>query len=127
MSVPVVQFKNVSKIFDAGTPKAFTALKDVSFTVNDKPDHGEMIAILGPSGCGKSTLLNLIAGFASHLPVTEGEVLVRGNLVTGPGWDRGMIFQKYSSFPHLTVLKNVAFGLDMNRERLGLSLSLIHI
>ena len=121
MSTPIVEFRNVSKVFDAGTPKAFTALKNVSFTVEDVPDHGEMIAILGPSGCGKSTLLNLIAGFSSHLPPTEGQVLVRGEPVTGPGWDRGMIFQKYSSFPNRTVIDNVAFGLDINRERLGLS------
>ena len=121
MNPPVVEFRNVTKIFDAGTPKAFTALKDVSFVVEDRPEQGELIAILGPSGCGKSTLLNLIAGFDSHLPPTEGEVLVRGKPVTGPGVDRGMIFQKYSSFPHLTVLDNVAFGLSLHRAERGLS------
>ena len=60
---PVVEFKDVEKTFAAGTPKAFTALRDVNFKVEDKPDEGEFIALIGPSGCGKSTILNLIQGF----------------------------------------------------------------
>src|SRR5690606_28056140 len=113
--------RHVTKTFGAGTKEAFTAIRDVSFSVEDLPGKGEFITMVGPSGCGKSTVLNLIAGFASHLPATEGDVLVRGQPVTGPGADRGMIFQRYSSFPHLTVLDNVAFGLDLNRARLGLT------
>jgi ABC-type nitrate/sulfonate/bicarbonate transport system ATPase subunit len=77
--------------------------------------HGPFITIIGPSGCGKSTLLNLIAGF---LHPTEGEILVKGSPALRPGRDRGMIFQQYSSFPHLTVLQNVMFGLKINRKEL---------
>jgi NitT/TauT family transport system ATP-binding protein len=117
---PVVAFENVTKIFDYGTAKAFTAIDDISFVVEDTPDVGEFITIVGPSGCGKSTILNLIAGFDSHYPPTFGKVLVRGEPVTGPGVDRGMIFQKYGSFPHKTVLKNVQFGLEINQTRMGL-------
>jgi ABC-type nitrate/sulfonate/bicarbonate transport system ATPase subunit len=95
----------------------FTALNDVSFAIEDVPNQGEFITMIGPSGCGKSTVLNLIAGF---LEPTEGEVLVRGNRVHGPGRDRGMIFQQYSSFPHLTVLENVLVGLRMNGKEMGL-------
>jgi ABC-type nitrate/sulfonate/bicarbonate transport system ATPase subunit len=73
--------------------------------------------MIGPSGCGKSTILNLIAGF---LKPTEGEILVGGKPVPGPGRDRGMIFQQYSSFPHLTVLQNVLFGLEINKREIGL-------
>lgn len=114
---PVVEFEAVAKTFDAGTPKAFTALEDVSFVVEDRPDHGELVAIVGPSGCGKSTILNLIQGFPDVYPPTRGQVRVRGQRVEGPGRDRGMIFQKYSSFPHLSVLRNVTFGLEiMDRE-----------
>lgn len=116
---PIVTFRNVSKVFNFGTPNAFTALKDVSFEIEDLPDIGEFIALVGPSGCGKSTVLNLIQGFQEVGPPTCGEVLVRNKPVTGPGRDRGMIFQKYSSFPHLTVLQNVMFGLLLNRESLG--------
>jgi NitT/TauT family transport system ATP-binding protein len=120
---PVVEFRNVSKTFNPGTPQAFTALKDISFSVEDKPDYGEFIAIVGPSGCGKSTILNLIHGFSDVFPPTTGEVLVRGEHVCRPGRDRGMIFQKYSSFPNRTVLANVTFGLEVNRSSLGLSRS----
>jgi NitT/TauT family transport system ATP-binding protein len=111
---PIVEFRNVTKTFHPGTPRAFTALKEISFAVEDLPHYGEFIAILGPSGCGKSTLLNLIAGFPEVYPPTSGEVLVRGEQVSGPGRDRGMIFQRYSSFPHKTVLDNVLFGLELN-------------
>ncbi len=110
----VVEFRNVTKTFNPGTVRAYTALKDVSFAIEDLPHYGEFIAILGPSGCGKSTLLNLIAGFPEVYPPTSGEVLVRGSKVTRPGRDRGMIFQRYSSFPHKTVLENVLFGLELN-------------
>ncbi|MFZ0429005.1 MAG: ABC transporter ATP-binding protein [Acidobacteriota bacterium] len=120
---PVVEFRNVEKTFNPGTPQAFTALKDVSFTVEDRPGCGEFIAIIGPSGCGKSTILNLIQGFSDVYPPTQGEVLVRGRPVEGPGRDRGMVFQKYSSFPNRTVLRNVTFGLEINRNELGLSRS----
>jgi NitT/TauT family transport system ATP-binding protein len=112
-SIPIVEFRHVSVRF--GT---FTAVRDISFRVMDIPNRGEFITIIGPSGCGKSTLLNLVAGFI--LP-TEGEVLVKGNPVHGPGRDRGMIFQQYSSFPHLTVLQNVMFGLEINKLETGRS------
>lgn len=120
---PIVEFKNVEKTFGHGTSKAFTALKDLSFRVDDIPDVGEFIAIVGPSGCGKSTILNLIQGFDDVFPPTQGEVLVRGKPVTGPGRDRGMVFQQYSSFPNRTVLRNVTFGLELNRKELGLDRS----
>ena len=122
---PVVEFRNVSKTFNPGEPTQFTALDGIDFRIDDIPDYGEFVAILGPSGCGKSTILNLIQGFSDVYPPTTGEVLVRGQKVTGPGRDRGMIFQRYSSFPHLTVLDNVSFGLDLNRDVLGLDSSAI--
>ncbi len=112
MSRAIVEFQNVAVRFGA-----FTALKDLSFKIEDNPDGGEFITIIGPSGCGKSTMLNLIAGF---LAPSDGKVLVRGQPVTDPGRDRGMIFQEYSSFPHLTVLNNVLFGLSVNKRALGL-------
>ena len=118
--LPVVEFRNVSKIFNPGSPREYKALENLNFTIVDKPGHGEIRAILGPSGCGKSTALNLLAGFAEVGPPTSGDVLVRGKSVQGPGIDRGMMFQKYSSFPHLTVLENVRFGLELNRDLFGL-------
>jgi NitT/TauT family transport system ATP-binding protein len=120
---PVIEFKGVSKTFNPGAATQFTALEDINFTIEDVPSYGEFIAIVGPSGCGKSTILNLIQGFADVYPPSAGEVLVRGKKVSGPGRDRGMIFQKYSSFPHRTVLENVSFGLELNQDELKLGRS----
>jgi NitT/TauT family transport system ATP-binding protein len=105
---PIVEFKGVSKTYDNG----FTAIKDVTFCVDDKPHEMEFITILGPSGSGKSTILRLIAGLAPQFPATTGEVLVQGRPVDGPGADRGMVFQDYTSFDNRTVEDNVAFGLE---------------
>jgi NitT/TauT family transport system ATP-binding protein len=107
----VVEFRNVTKTFGQGR-RSFTAIRNVTFVVNDRPSRGEFIAILGPSGCGKSTVLRLIAGLRPHFPATEGLVLVGGKPVDGPGADRGMVFQDYTSFDNRTVLDNVAFGLE---------------
>jgi ABC-type nitrate/sulfonate/bicarbonate transport system ATPase subunit len=108
---PVVEFTNVTKTFGAGTPRAFTAIRDITFRLDDHPGRGEFVSILGPSGSGKSTILRLIAGLSPHHPCTEGTVRVGGRPVAGPGADRGMVFQDYTSFDHLTVEDNVAFGL----------------
>ena len=83
--------------------------------------RGELVSILGPSGCGKSTLLQLVAG---HLQPDEGRIEIDGEVVAGEGTSVpaqrrgvGMVFQDYALFPHLTVLDNVAFGIDARRER----------
>jgi NitT/TauT family transport system ATP-binding protein len=108
----VVSFKNVAKTYNVGQANAFTAIRDVTFVVEDLVDKGEFVSVLGPSGCGKSTILRLIAGLEPQHPATSGEVLVLGQPVTGPGADRGMVFQDYTSFDHRTVLENVTFGLE---------------
>ena len=105
---PVVVFDHVTKTYDNG----FTAIKDVSFVVEDIPNKMEIVTILGPSGCGKSTVLRLIAGLTPQFPATSGSVLVLGKPVVAPGADRGMVFQDYSSFDNRTVEDNVAFGLE---------------
>ena len=108
----VVEFKHVTKTYNEGQDNQFTAIRDVSFVVADLPNKGEFVCILGPSGCGKSTILRLIAGLEPQHPATVGDVLVFGQPVTGPGADRGMVFQDYTSFDHRSVLGNIAFGLE---------------
>ena len=81
------------------------ALEDVNLSVGDQ----EFIALLGPSGCGKSTLLYLMGGF---LPVESGRITVDGAPVSGPGPDRGIVFQHFALFPWKTVLQNVLYGLE---------------
>jgi ABC-type nitrate/sulfonate/bicarbonate transport system ATPase subunit len=89
------------------------AIQDVSFVVHDLPNVGELIAVVGPSGCGKSTVLRLLAGLRPHFPPTAGTVAAFGQPVEKPGSDRGMVDQKYSLMPHLTVAENIAFGLKL--------------
>jgi NitT/TauT family transport system ATP-binding protein len=112
----VVEFHGVSKTYNRGRPNEFTAIRDVNFVVQDLIDKGEFICILGPSGCGKSTILRLIAGLRPQHPPTSGKLLVMGQPVAGPGADRGMVFQDYTSFDHRTVLDNVSFGLECQGE-----------
>ena len=100
--------KGVSRTFpgvQGGQPTLALQPTDLEIPRND------FVTILGPSGCGKSTLLRIIAGLDRP---TTGEVLLSGKAVTGPGADRGMVFQSYTLFPWLTIRENVAFGL---RER----------
>ncbi len=104
---PVVSFDKVTKSYGN-----FTAIKDVTFSIPDYPGRGEFVSILGPSGCGKSTVIRMIAGLLPQFPQTSGTVLVDGKPVRGPGPDRGMVFQDYTSFDNRSVLDNVAFGLE---------------
>ncbi len=98
----LVEVDRVSIVFGKGR-QGFKAVEETSIRV----EPGEFVCILGPSGCGKSTLLNTIAGYTKP---HSGEVRVDGEVVQGPGPDRGMVFQQYSLFPWKTVKENVAFG-----------------
>ena len=111
-----IELRNVSRSFLSPSGEIIQAIHDINFTVEnlysqEGKDIGEFRVLLGPSGCGKSTILRLIAGLDQ--PDT-GEVLVCGKPVTGPGRDRGMVFQKYTSFPWLTVAQNVEYGMKIN-------------
>ncbi len=107
-----VEFQGVTKIYGQGTPREYVAIRDVVFTIPDIADRGEISSFLGPSGCGKSTVLRLVAGLEPQHPPTSGTVRVLGHPVVGPGADRGMVFQDYTSFDNRTVLDNVIFGLE---------------
>jgi ABC-type nitrate/sulfonate/bicarbonate transport system ATPase subunit len=111
-----ITIKDVSRVFYSPSGERIDALKDVNLEVEDAfsaagRDIGEFRVLLGPSGCGKSTLLRMIAGLDKP---SGGQVLVNGQPVTAPGKDRGMVFQKYTSFPWLTVAENVAYGMKIN-------------
>lgn len=125
----LVRFERVTKVFGSG-PTAKVAIQDVSFVVHDLPGLGEMITIVGPSGCGKSTVLRILAGLSPHFPPTSGTASVMGAPITGPGPERGLVDQKYSLLPHLTVLENVAFGLTLRgvprRERREMAREWVH-
>ena len=101
----ILEIKNVSKNFLRIDSEITTeALRDISFTVRD----GEFVSIVGPSGCGKSTILRMVAGLINP---TKGEILLNGEKIEGTDKDRGMVFQKATLFPWLTVRENVAFSL----------------
>ncbi|NMD70943.1 ABC transporter ATP-binding protein [Bacillus sp. DNRA2] len=110
-AVEKIRFDHVTKTFPIrdetkknGT-KEFTAVKDINFTVHD----GEFITLVGPSGCGKSTLLDLLGGLTKP---SHGRILIDGKEITGPGLDRGTVFQQYALFPWKTARGNIEFGLE---------------
>jgi NitT/TauT family transport system ATP-binding protein len=111
-----ITVRNVSRSFPSANGEIVHALAGINLEIEDAysregRDIGEFRVLLGPSGCGKSTLLRLIAGLDR---ADTGEVLVNEQAVHGPGKDRGMVFQKYTSFPWLTVAGNIAYGLKIN-------------
>lgn len=110
---PKIRFEGVAKSFQVkqraghgAKLESFTAIQDVDLDVQT----GELFVIVGPSGCGKSTLLDLLGGLT--LP-SRGRILLDSKPITGPGMDRGIVFQQYALFPWLTALENVAFGLEV--------------
>jgi len=90
----------------ASAAGAIEALRDLTFSV----DKGTFVAVLGPSACGKTTLLRVVGGLIAP---SRGTVVLDGHVVRGPGRDRGMVFQSYTSFPWLNVRQNVEFGLAL--------------
>ncbi len=99
----ILELKDLHKVFSTAKGDV-TALKNINF----KAHRREFVCVIGASGCGKSTLIRILAGLES---ASAGEVLLDGKPVSGPGPDRGMVFQGYTLFPWLTVKKNVMFGL----------------
>lgn len=99
---PIVQVQNLNKTYETGVE----ALKDINL---DFP-RGQLTTLLGPSGCGKTTLLKIIAGLLDR---TSGDVLVKDKVVYGPGPERAFVFQDFALMPWATVLRNVAFGLEL--------------
>ncbi|WP_232473622.1 ABC transporter ATP-binding protein [Brachyspira murdochii] len=103
-----VKISNVSKIYK-GTNKDVHALDNVNLDIY----KNEFVCVIGSSGCGKSTLLNILAGLDTP---NSGTIEIDGKAIEGTGVDRGVVFQQYALFPWLTVAKNVAFGLELQKK-----------
>ena len=101
-----LQIQNLSKVYRSGDHEV-VAIDEINLAVRNK----EFATILGPSGCGKSTLLRIVAGL---MKPTRGVVRLDGAAISGPGRDRGMVFQSYTLFPWLTVMENIQFGLGLS-------------
>ena len=113
MEKTVLKLDNVSKSFaKIETDDVTHALSSVTTTM----ESGEFISMVGPSGCGKSTILRLVAGL---IQPTTGSITLNGKPIEGPGPDRGMMFQKATLFPWLTVYDNIAFSLKMQGKLKG--------
>lgn len=102
----------LSKLTGQGVTRPFVAIDDVSLDI----EHNTFVTIIGPSGCGKSTLLNIIAGLSS---ATTGLVMIDNQPITGPGPDRGMVFQNYALMPWMTVEENIHFAVETVHPRMA--------
>src|SRR3954466_5925327 len=100
----MIEIDRVSQTFQTSGRQSHLALSEISLRIED----GAFVSILGPSGCGKSTLLYIVGGFVNP---TEGVARVKGRAITGPGPDRGPVFQEFALFPWKSVLGNVTYGL----------------
>src|ERR1700693_2861097 len=99
----MIEIDRVSQVFQTSGRQNHLALSEISLTIED----GAFVSILGPSGCGKSTLLYIVGGFVNP---TGGVAKVKGKPITGPGPDRGPVFQEFALFPWKSVLGNVMYG-----------------
>jgi NitT/TauT family transport system ATP-binding protein len=99
----MIEIEGVSQVFQTSGRQSHLALSNISLTIQD----GAFVSILGPSGCGKSTLLYIVGGFVTP---SQGTASVKGKAITGPGPDRGPVFQEFALFPWKTVLGNVMYG-----------------
>lgn len=102
-----ISCKSLNKIYRSKKVETF-ALQDINMDIADN----EFISVVGPSGCGKSTLLRIFAGLDE---ATSGDIMLDNRMLTGPGADRGMVFQAYTLFPWLTVEHNIRFGLKLKK------------
>ena len=110
MNSSILSIKNISKSFAKIDDDSIThAISNINIDLKEN----EFVSIVGPSGCGKSTILRLIAGLIFP---TMGEIFLENKKIQGPNRDIGMVFQKPTLFPWLTVKKNISFGLDINNE-----------
>src|SRR3954466_11608673 len=100
----MIEIDHVSHVFQTSGRQSHLAISDISLRIED----GAFVSILGPSGCGKSTLLYIVGGFVNP---AEGVARLKGNAITGPGPDRGPVFQEFALFPWKNVLGNVTYGL----------------
>jgi NitT/TauT family transport system ATP-binding protein len=105
MNATKLAVQSLGKTYPTGRKSSIVALEDVDLEV----ESGSIVSIVGSSGCGKSTLLKIAAGLET---ATTGAVTVDGDVVVGPGPDRGMVFQAYSLYPWKSVRENIAFGLE---------------
>jgi NitT/TauT family transport system ATP-binding protein len=99
----MIEIDHVSQVFQTSARQDHLALSDISLTIED----GAFVSILGPSGCGKSTLLYIVGGFVRP---TKGSARMKGKAISGPGPDRGPVFQEFALFPWKSVLGNVMYG-----------------
>ena len=102
-SGPIIEIERISQVFKTSSSRDHLALSEISLTV----EEGAFVSILGPSGCGKSTLLYIVGGFVTP---TSGTAKMKGKPITGPGPDRGPVFQEFALFPWKSVLGNVMYG-----------------
>jgi len=100
----MIEIRNISKSYGHDGYESAVVLQNINLTIPE----GQFVCIIGPSGCGKTTLLNMMAGF---IKPSQGKILFDGEQITGPGPERGVVFQDATLFPWLTVRRNVEFGL----------------